>query len=170
MVIPKCQLIRRSWVQVPPVCVFDTSKSVQDLWVVRSNPARVQIGCYLVKKNCPNKFQNGHYIMETLHTKQVFELHTHPGQCLHFPVIEITLSSHLHNSIAVIALETLHPGGIRTRVFYFSGGCDDHCATPPGLTFLLNYRGSEKRALHSKISRVNKKTIRIFLFGRVGSS
>jgi hypothetical protein len=34
-----------------------------------------------------------------------------------------------YNSIAMIFLEILYPGGIRTRVFSFWGGCDVHYST-----------------------------------------
>jgi hypothetical protein len=35
-----------------------------------------------------------------------------------------------------VSLKTLQPGGMRTRVFYFSRGYDDRCATPPEVRFL----------------------------------
>jgi hypothetical protein len=36
---------------------------------------------------------------------------------------------YLHNSIAMVSLKTLHTlVGIRTRVFFSSGGSDDHSA------------------------------------------
>jgi hypothetical protein len=39
----------------------------------------------------------------------------------------------IYNSIAMISLKILYPGGIRTRVFGSWGGSYVHFATPPGL-------------------------------------
>jgi hypothetical protein len=47
-------------------------------------------------------------------------------QCMYIKLIT-------HNSIVMFSQKILHPGGIRTRVFCSWGGCDVHCAMPPGL-------------------------------------
>jgi hypothetical protein len=55
-----------------------------------------------------------------------------------FPTHKQRILSQLHilNSIAMISPKTLYPVGNRIRVCSCSGGCDIHCATPPGPTFL----------------------------------
>jgi hypothetical protein len=43
----------------------------------------------------------------------------------------------IHNSIAMISLKNVFHGGIRTLVFSSWGGCDVHCAAPPGLVIYV---------------------------------
>jgi hypothetical protein len=55
-----------------------------------------------------------HYFLIQTHTSNAYYVH----------------KSIVNNSTATITLETLNPGGIRTRVVRYLGGCDVHCATP----------------------------------------
>jgi hypothetical protein len=54
----------------------------------------------------------------------------------------------IDNSIAINNFPSyLHPGGIRTQIVCPRGGCDDHCATPPGhlpIQIIEHYNSSWK--------------------------
>jgi hypothetical protein len=57
------------------------------------------------------------------------------GPCLYFYFTThnqtIPIKSIIYNSIAMTFKKHMHPGGIRTRVFRFWGGCVVDCAMPP---------------------------------------
>jgi hypothetical protein len=42
------------------------------------------------------------------------------------------IKSITHDIVAMFTSKSIYPGGIRTRLFCWWGGCDVHCAKPPG--------------------------------------
>jgi hypothetical protein len=56
-----------------------------------------------------------------------------------------------------VSLKTLHPGGIRTRVFCSWGRCDVHCATPPGYYDFL----SKTKMPNDKMSNDKKPNVKL---------